>query len=184
MARSSKTEPLEKFRFQVTFSTSGDGNTTDISSGWHDVQLPKRSTTKVTYREGDDNDINQLSPGLSSMEDVVLSRGLIPKNSTDSHSVLYAWAAATHKHSAGNTTRSTQATNPDASHSFRKDVTITMLDREGQAARKWTLYQAWPVNFVPGSDLNAGEDGEKSMEQLTLAYEDFQEENLASAETT
>ena len=43
-------------------------------------------------------------------------------------------------------------------------------------------YNAFPVNFTPSSDLNAGEDGEKAMEQLTLAYEDFREEEPGLAQ--
>lgn len=190
MARSSATEPLEKFRFRVSFSvggiSEGDENTV-ISSGWHDVQMPKRSTNKGTYREGDDNDINQLFPGLSTMEDIVLSRGVLPRaaGADGIASKLYSWMAAVHKPSSGNSDRVLFSDQVDAAHKYRKDVTIEMFDREGAVARAWKLYQAWPVNFVPGSDLNAGEDGEKSMEQLTLCYEDFQEmEVTAQAAST
>lgn len=173
MARSSSNEPLEKFRFKVIFSNDGvDALTAGTVAGFHDVQLPKRSTNKGTYREGDDNDISQLFAGLSTMEDVVLSRGLLPSDSSGTNSsALYEWMSAVHKPSSGNQDRPEDS----ASHSYRKDVTIQMLDREGVVSRNWILHNAFPVNFVPGSDLNAGEDGEKSLEQLTLAYEDFRE---------
>lgn len=182
MARSSVNEPLEKFRFKVTFTT--DSQTTPIGVGFHDVQLPKRSTNKGTYREGNDNDINQLFAGLSSMEDVVMSRGLVPRPAGAGEgaeaSSLYLWMSSIHTPSSGNKDRA----KGDASFAYRKDVTVEMLDREGKVARAWKLYQAWPVNFVPGSDLNAGEDGEKSLEQLTLAYEDFQEMQIAPEAAT
>jgi len=182
MARSAALEPLEKFRFRVTLSgataDSGSAATAGTVAGFHDVQLPKRTTNKGTYREGDDNDVSQLFAGLSSMEDIVLSRGLVPFK-TATPNALYEWMSAIHKPSAGNKARTADA----ASHEYRKDVTITMLDREGKEARKWKLHNAWPVNFVPGSDLNAGEDGEKSLEQLTLAYEDFEEINAGGSES-
>lgn len=175
MARSSVVDPLEKFRFAISWSNAGDSEGTAlVRVGFHDVQMPKRSTTKIAYREGIDPDINQQAPGLSSMEDVVMSRGVIIK---DNNNEFYKWASAVHNPTAGHVGREAlgaRASNA-ASHKFRKDVTIQLLDREGKVARQWILYQAWPTNFVPSSDLNAGEDGEKAMEQLTLAYEDFKE---------
>ena len=177
MARSSQTEPLEKFRFKVTFSSTAgsDEETALVRAGFTDVQSPKRSTTKGTYREGTDRDINQLFAGLSTMEDVVLSKGLIPNTDGTAPNELYKWMSAVHSPSAGNPSLLQERPAGAASHQYRKDVTISMYDREGNIARSWTLWQAWPINFVSGSDLNANEDGEKSIEQLTLAYEDFQE---------
>ena len=176
MARSSTVDPLEKFRFRVLWSSDGESEGTPlVRVGFHDVQMPKRSTTKISYREGVDPDINQLAPGLSTMEDVVMSRGVIID---DPNNEFYKWASAVHNPTTGHVGRSALGgrASDAASNEYRKDVTVQMLDREGNVARQWTLYQAWPSNFVPGSDLNAGEDGEKSMEALTLAYEDFREE--------
>ena len=180
MARSSTVDPLEKFRFSVSWSADGDSELTAlVRLGFHDVQMPKRSTTKGTYREGIDPDISQLYAGLSSMEDVVLSRGVIIEDLNDE---LYKWTSAVHNPTTGHVGREALgARNSDAAaNNYRKDVTIQMLDREGNIARQWTLYNAFPVNFVPGSDLNAGEDGEKSLEQLTLGYEDFREEDASN----
>lgn len=176
MARSSVVDPLEKFRFAVSWSTdTGSENTALVRMGVHDIQMPKRSTNKMTYREGIDPDINQVAPGLSSMEDIVMNRGVIIADANDE---FYKWMSAVHKPTAGHLGRNAISQRPakSAAAEFRKDVTIKMLDREGNVARQWTLFQAWPTNFVPSSDLNAGEDGEKAMESLTLAYEDFKEE--------
>jgi phage tail-like protein len=176
MARSCQYDPLEKFRFAVSWSSQGESEGTAlVRMGVHDIQMPKRATTKISYREGIDPDINQLAPGLSTMEDVVMSRGIIID---DPNNEFYKWMSSVHNPTTGHVGRLQLNGRPAnaASNEFRKDVTIKMLDREGNVARQWTLYQAFPVNFVPGSDLNAGEDGEKSMESLTLAYEDFKEE--------
>ena len=182
MARSSVVDPLEKFRFAVSWSADGESEATAlVRLGFHDVQMPKRTTNKISYREGIDPDINQLAPGLSTTEDIVMSRGTII---TDANGEFYKWISAVHNPTAGHVGReslSARASNA-AAHRFRKDVTIQMLDREGNVARQWILYNAFPVNFVPGSDLNASEDGEKSMEQLTLAYEDFKELDVVSGQ--
>lgn len=177
MARSSKVDPLERFRFAISWSSSGDSEKTAlVRLGFHDVQMPKRSTTKISYRDGIDPDINQLAPGLSTMEDVVMSRGTIIEDANDE---FYKWMSAIHNPTAGHVAREALSARPAnaAAANYKKDVTIQMLDREGNVARQWTLFNAFPVNFVPASDLNAGEDGDKAMEQLTLAYEDFKEED-------
>lgn len=182
MARSSRVDPLEKFRFTLSWSADGDSEGTNLArAGFHDVQTPKRSTNVITYREGVDPDINQLAAGLSSMDPVTLSRGLIID---DQNNELYKWMSSVHNPTAGHEGRdAVQARKSDAAAAnYRKDVTISMLDREGNVARRWVLHQAWPSNFVPGSDLDASEDGDKSLESLTLSYEDFQEVRVSSNE--
>lgn len=176
MARSSSVDPLEKFRFAISWSSTGQSESTPlVRLGFHDMQMPKRTTTKISYREGIDADINQLAAGLSTMEDVVLSRGVII---TDANDECYKWMSAVHNPTTGAAGREALQGRPAsvAAANYKKDVTVQMLDREGNVARQWTLYNAFPVHFVPASDLNAGEDGDKALESLTLAYEDFREE--------
>jgi phage tail-like protein len=174
MARSASVDPLEKFRFSVSWSSdTGSEGTALVRLGFHDVQMPKRSTNKISYREGLDPDINQLSAGLSTMEDIVMSRGVII---SDDNGEFYKWISAVHKPTAGHVGRDAlMARGKAALNLYKKDITIKLLDREGNVARQWILHNAWPMHFVPASDLNAGEDGDKAMEQLTLAYEDFKE---------
>lgn len=176
MARSAVLDPLEKFRFDVSWSSDGASEATARTrAGFHDMQMPKRTTTKGLYREGIDPDVSQLFAGLSTMEDVVLSRGVLVN---DQNNEFYKWMSAVHNPTSGALGRDAISARPAgaASNDYRKDVTIKMLDREGLVVRQWTLFNAFPVHFTPGSDLNAGEDGEKSLESLTLGYEDFKEE--------
>lgn len=182
MARAADNDPLEKFRFQVAL-TLPDG-LTQLRAGFHDVQMPKRSTTKIMYREGDHPDISMISAGLSSMEDIVLSRGLLAKEkiagatSSTSGDDFYLWMSKVHDPTAGVNVLGVASPNPvgpSGKVDYRATLSITMLNRAGEAARKWELYNCIPVSFVPGSDLNASEDGEKSIESLTIAYEDFKE---------
>lgn len=186
MARSSTLDPLEKFRFLVDFSLPAPAAGPAVAvlrCGFHDIQMPKRSTNKVLYREGHEAAINSKSAGLSEFEDVVMTRGLIGADGATANDFL-KWAKAVHAPGAGNAgygaAEGSAAATTQASNDYRGDVTIQMLDRAGTIVRAWKLHQAWPTNFVPGSDLNAGEDGEKSMESLTLCYEDFQELAVAA----
>jgi phage tail-like protein len=179
MARTAENDPLEKFRFQVTLTLPG--GMTQLRAGFHDIQMPKRATSKINYREGDHPDIHMLSAGLSTMEDVVMARGLLKKEAMSgagSADDFYKWMSKVHAPtSAVNSIGQATAASPGPSGSadYRGQMTITMLDRSGASSRKWELYNCWPTNFVPGSDLNAGEDGEKSIESMTIAYEDFKE---------
>lgn len=211
MARTSTADPLEKFRFQVysltgdtiVYSTAGSTSTvtiTDpngnaitpksglfpITAGFHDCQVPKHTTTRGVYREGNFSTNNTVFPGLTNMEDIVLSRGVIAvasgagTNSPAASSQFYIWASSVYApHDSTNLQPATLAKSyiNSSSSSFRQDLAIMMFDRTGTAAKGWFVYNAWPTHFAPGSDLNAGEDGEKSMEALTLAYEDFVEIN-------
>lgn len=191
MARSATVDTIEKFRFGVVWlspaGTPGaleiNGNSVDntallqsselAKAGFHDVQMPKRTTNKIQYREGNDPDIYSVSAGLTTMEDIVLSRGLV---SSTTFREIEDWAHLVH--ASGDTTSTltynqSRSKRPTGSNDYRKEVLIFMFNRDGSVARAWKLYNAFPVSYVPGSDLNASEDGEKSLEQLTLAYEDF-----------
>lgn len=186
MGRSATTDPLEKFRFLVDFMLPGPdaAGTTPVRTGFHDIQMPKRSTNKIMYREGHSSDTNTKSAGLSDMEDIVMSNGVLPGDGAAAND-LYKWMRAVHNPTTGSTgfggTAASQATGKNL---YRTEVTIKMLDREGKVVRAWKMYQAWPTNFTPGSDLNAAEDGDKSLQTLTLCYEDFQELSVASAGST
>ncbi len=206
MARSASTDPLDKFRFFVFESASSfgitstqkteikDGKNVVVSAtfkitkpdnvsgaGFTSVQMPKINTTKITYREGDSPSMYSISPGITSTEDITLSKGVVGSiKGENTSSWFYEWAQAV-KAQADTTTpydfvsgSNNWAENKD----FRKDLSIVMLNRDGTIARHWRIYNAFPVNFIPGSDLNASEDGEKSIESVTLAYESFTEEKI------
>ena len=177
MARSSIQDPLDKFRFAVSWAEDvSSEETSNPRAGFHDVQMPKRTTNVINYREGVDPDINSKSAGLSSFEDVVLNRGLVVDTTNGSH--FYSWMSSVHNPEEGSIDGYVASNSRNAKMSaddYRKNVWISMYDRNGTEVKKWELINAFPTGFIPGSDLNAAEDGEKSMEQLTLGYEDFRE---------
>ena len=166
MARSSKVDALEKFRFTVSW----DGLT---RAGFHDVTIPKQSVTKGEYREGNAPDNVQLFPGLAKMEDVTMSRGMTTNQD------FYNWAKEVFDPTAlpEGLPQVTAGDNVPLGQSteFRRNLTITLWRRDGVPSKQWVLYNAWPVSFHPSSDLNASEDGEKAMEQLVVGYESFTE---------
>lgn len=173
MARSTTLDPLDKFRFAVLW-LKDDGSYNNSRLAFQTCQAPKRTTTKITYREGIDSDIHYNSAGLSSMEDITLTRGMIATPDDD----FVKWAKAVHN---PNLTKgmpgkpivvASQATKYDQ---YRHDLEIRMYHRSGKIAKAWRLYQAFPVNYVGGSDLDAMSDDTKAIESLTIAYDDFVE---------
>lgn len=188
MARSAAQDVLEKFRFGVSWGEAGttdelytdDGNfkTSLVRAGFHDVQTPKRTTNVIMYREGIDPDISAKTAGLSTFDDIVLSRGVLADFAASKE--LWAWSQLVHKTgeknaSFGFESGGSAARPASGSQDYRKDVVIWMYNREGSVVKAWKLYNAFPVNVVSGSDLNSAEDGDHSLEQMTLAYEDYKE---------
>jgi len=172
-------DPLDKFRFRVSWPAEGTGTDTPASSraGFQACQMPKRNTSKITYREGIDTDIQFNSAGISTMEDIVLARGL-SLGTND----FYIWAKNVHdgsdrKGKPGDTySPITDTTKTTASRDrYRRDVTIQMISRTGFVLKEWKLYNAFPIQFTAGSDLDAAADDSKSIASLTLAYDDFEE---------
>lgn len=186
MARLSSQDPLEKFRFKVEILTSaGDSAATlvNLKAGFKEVQMPKRSTNKILYRDSLSPEIHMISPGLSNTEDITLSRGLVAADSFG----FYYWASESHTGGPTDAAFNHLAVVPYGSASgalnykdnMKKDLLITVFDRTGAPARAWKVYNAFVVNFIPGSDLNATEDSEKAMESITICYEDFEEVKVA-----
>jgi len=173
MARSISNDPLDKFRFKVWVQGNDGAKDKFTRAGFQSCQMPKRNTNKVMYREGTYQDISLGSAGLSIMEDIVLSKGLVPNNSD-----FYAWAKQVHdpKFSSSDIPILLESTAQDPSDktlAYRREVIITMYDRTGVAKRQWKLFNAFPINFTPGSDLDASADDGKSIASITLHYDDF-----------
>lgn len=193
MARSSKSDPVEKFRFRVTvisldlsvngvldtisgLSSQGTAARNNIAilsrSGFSQVTLPKANVSTMTYRENIDNQRFIKVPGLVKYEPITLSRGVTENRN------LYDWYRLVNEELAlltvaGELSKDTQFS-PTQSGNFRRDVIIEVLDRSGESIKAWYLFNAYPASYTPGTDLNAASD-EKLVEELGLEYEFFLE---------
>ena len=193
MARSSNSDPVEKFRFRVTVIsldlnvTSGLETVAGLSggggffkenlavfsrAGFSSVSLPKANVGEITYRENIDNLRSIKVPGLVKYDPVILTRGVTTNRD------MYDWYRLVNQDLAllsvaGELTKDVQFS-PAQSENFRKDVIIEVLDRAGNPSKAWYLFNAWPTVYAPGNDLNASSE-EKLIESLTLTYEYFLE---------
>lgn len=199
MARSSGSDPIEKFRFSVAVITidlslagavetvagglatlAAGGAVRDIGksfavlsrAGFSEVVLPRATVSEISYRENIDNQRFSKGPGLVKYEPVTLRRGVTGNMD------LYNWYRLvnddTALQAAAQELSRDSSKSPTQSEQFRKEVVINVHDRAGNPVKQWILFNAWPSSYKGGDDLNAQSEG-KLVEELTLTYEYFLE---------
>ena len=176
MARSAEFDPIENFRFLVAILDDA-GQSILSKAGFSQCGLPSASIGEITYREGTYRDTMEKSAGLTTYGDIQLSRGVTTEQD------FYNWLQE-HKRSASNvrgsdgayTAADTRPSN-DAQNNYRKTIRITVLGRDSEPVKRWTLYNAHIAEYVPGDTLDAGAEA-KLISSLTLRHEGFDEEIL------
>jgi len=126
------------------FSVELDGIT---RAGFRECSGLENSQNAGEYREGTDKNLSvRKLPGLVTHSDITLSRGIT------ADSKLWEWREKAMK---GNVER--------------HDISITLLDNNGNAKITWNLFACWPRQWT-GPTLNATAD-DLAVEQLVLACE-------------
>jgi phage tail-like protein len=126
------------------FSVELDGIT---RAGFRECSGLENSQNAGEYREGTDKNLSvRKLPGLVTHSDITLSRGIT------ADSKLWEWREKAMK-----------------GHVERHDISITLLDNNGNAKITWNLFSCWPRQWT-GPSLNATAD-DLAVEQLVLACE-------------
>ena len=133
-------DPYSGYNFAVEL----DGIT---RAGFRECSGLENSQNAGEYREGTDKNLSvRKLPGLVTHSDITLSRGIT------ADSKLWDWRQKVVK---GNIER--------------HDISITLLDNNGNAKVTWNLFDCWPRQWT-GPSLNATTD-DLAVEQLVLACE-------------
>ena len=133
------------FHFMVTWNPEDEENVS-----FSEVSGLNVSTTAIEYREGSDKQYTTLKmPGLRKYNNVTLKRGTMAKD----HG-FFAWFDKINNNTVE-----------------RRSIKIMLLNEDHEAVITWTLNNAFPVKYDPGS-LNASK-GEVLIESIELAYESF-----------
>jgi phage tail-like protein len=133
-------DPYAGYNFAVEL----DGIT---RAGFRECSGLENSQNAGEYREGTDKNLSvRKLPGLVTHSDITLSRGIT------ADSKLWEWRQKAVK---GNIER--------------HDISITLLDNNGNAKITWNLFDCWPRQWT-GPSLNATAD-DLAVEQLVLACE-------------
>jgi phage tail-like protein len=195
MSRSAKFDPCDVFRFDVRI-VSISLNPTELikglknggfnqfaRAGFSGCTTPEVSHGVMEYRENTDNFAMRKIPGLAKFNQITLTRGVLPsppqqvlqftQNGTNKD--FYAWVSSVTSFNPAlqiinEVTGTTRNNISRQSQTFRKDMIIIERDREGGAARRWYVLNAWPVSYKGGTDLDSTSES-KSIESLTLEYE-------------
>jgi phage tail-like protein len=109
------------------------------------------SVEVIEHREGGENTTPRKIPGMTKHSNITLKWGM-----TDDQA-LYKWHQRVVE-----------------GHVERKNGSIVLLDRKGDAVARWHFYRAWPSKWT-GPDFNA-EGKDVAIETLELAHEGFEKE--------
>lgn len=134
-------DPFKNFRFRVEI----DGIT---QAGFREVAIPDSSQDPTEYREGNEMPTVRKLPGLIKYGNVSLKWGI-----TDSLEI-YNWRKTVEEGKI-----------KDA----RKNISIVVLDDEGNDSARWEFSNAWPTKY-DAPDLNATAN-EIAIETLEIAHE-------------
>lgn len=136
--------PLPKFHFEVDWG--------GIRMGFTEVTGLDFETEVIEYREGNLKTYNKMKqPGLTKYTDVTLKRGIV----LDNFEYYDQWFKT--------------AMFQEKKETFRRTVTINLLNEEHKAVISWTLSNAWPSK-VQSTDLKA-DANEVAIETMTLVHE-------------
>lgn len=184
MARPAEKDPLDKFRWTVKiegftrlgFSACGvpsiSYNTNTYAEGGAHL-FPKKIVDSVEYRpitltRGVTTD---QSFGKWARNPIEIVRGRTENPTIELESVDNTALA----NAIG--TPDVVATNKEVLNiplDYRRDVVIEHRNRAGKIVKKYILYNAFPIEYVPASDFASDGDDVLSLETLTLAYEGFE----------
>lgn len=134
-------DPYRNSRFKVEI----DG--IQVAS-FSEATVPDSTTDPVEYREGLDPTTQRKLSGLTKYGNVTLKKGLT--DSTD----IYQWRKQIELIGAA---------------SARKNISLTLIDEEGNAKARWDIIEAWPTKYDP-SDFNA-KGSEVLIETLEIVHE-------------
>lgn len=150
--------PIPKFFFSVARLGAEFNNAEDI--GFTEVSGLDYSVDIIEYRAGNDPNFSKIKmPGMRKFSNVTLKKGII-QGFKDANSDFYSWIAS--GQSDGTVRKRTD---------YRKSITITLKDEEGNEVVAWNLINAFPIK-VTFTDLKA-DANEAAVETLELAIEDL-----------
>ena len=134
--------PIPKFHFEVEW-----GGT---RLGFTEVSGLSLETQVIEYREGSDPELTARKlPGLTKFSNIILKRGMV----TGDNEFFKYW----------------QETSRFLEGSFRRDITIKLLNDEHNPVFVWRAKSAWPCKIEFG-DLNANSN-EIEIETMELTHE-------------
>lgn len=176
MARGNETDFLHNFRFHVRADLQDEGvnplqDLTDPrgvegkgEAGFNAVTSPEISQEVAEYRDGIST-WTVKQPGIASVADLSLTRGLVRKST-----VFLDWALRVQRGEAYRATLTILHWNQDAAPS--REIKGSPAYDESQA-RIVRVHEAFPIRVKPTSDFDAS-SSDIAMQEIDVAYEWFE----------
>jgi phage tail-like protein len=159
-ANSHRFDPYKNFKFRVKW----DGR---YVAGVSKVSPLKKTGDVVTHREGGSASSARLSPSTWKSDPVTLERGV-------THDLEFeAWVNLVNN-PAGDAGISLRG--------FRKDITIELLNEQGNVAKAYNVYRCWVSEYTALPELDANAHV-VAIEKLVLQNEGW-ERDVATTEPT
>lgn len=146
-------DPYKQFKFRVKW----DGS---YVAGVDKVSALQRNTEVVAHREGGDPSLQRRSPGQTSYEPIVLSRGRTQDPEFEQWANKVWMLGAT-------------LASEVALKEFRKDIIIDLYNEAGQLVMSFKVFRCWPSEYVALSDLDANSSS-VAIESITLQHEGWE----------
>lgn len=144
-------EPYKNFKFQVLDAAG------QALCGVSKVSALKRSTEVVSHREGGDPSTPRHTPGASKFEPITLERGI-------SYATEFQdWAEKVY---------SPEGDGGVSLFSYKQDLTINMLNLQGQLVRSYQVFACWVSEFTALPELDANANA-IAFETIVLQNEGF-----------
>ena len=128
-------QPLTNFKFVVKF----EGETEPIAAVYKFSGL-KRTTEVIEHRDGGMPSTPVMTPGYSKFEPITLERGMILDPTFEE------WAQSVYSPFGDGGVSLTQ---------LRRNLTLEVLNLEGNVAVAWSIYGAWVAEYNAASELDA-----------------------------
>ena len=154
------------FKFNVTI-TSGNTNFFQGRASFQKVSGIQSSVEVVEYREGNMADRMEKMAGMMSYASVTLERGLSDDDAFNT------WMKTVCDVTNG------PASSSGSDKSYRCDVKIELLNKQGLAVKTYTLKDAWPSEYTVG-DFDATSN-DVVISTLVLQHHGIKEENITQS---
>jgi phage tail-like protein len=159
-ANTHRFDPYKNFKFRVKW----DGR---YVAGISKVSPLKKTGDVVTHREGGSASSARLSPSTWKYDPVTLERGV-------THDLEFeAWVRLVNN-PAGDAEMSLKG--------FRKDITIELLNEQGNVAKAYNVYRCWVSEYTALPELDANAHV-VAIEKLVLQNEGW-DRDVATSEPT
>jgi phage tail-like protein len=138
-------DPYSNCRFRVEIS----GIT---QAGFSEVTIPDSTSEVIEHREG-----TEAATNLRKQAGLITNGNLVLKWGITASMELYNWRRLIEQGKIS---------------SSRKNISVVLMDEEGNDAARWDFTNAWPSKYK-GPDLN-GKGNEVAIETLEIVFESMQ----------